>query len=496
MTTTAVERHRHYVGGTWDDALEGGEFERRDPATGTVIGIFQAGGRADADRAVQAARKLYEEETWRRLPGADKQRLLSRVADWLREHQDTLTRAVAAEAGKPLPWAEFDVLFAADYFDYYSGVVRDIGGRTIPNLRYDLLAYTLKEPAGVAAILTPWNFPLLIAAQKAAPALAAGCPVVLKPSPLTPLTALELARAFEEVEAPAGLFNVVTDTLPGSPVGEALTTHPDVAVVSFTGSHENGRRVMEAAAGTMKRVALECGGKCPNIVHADADLDAALDAATFGVFFNTGQVCNAASRLYLHESIAEEFLEAFVARTAALRVGIPADPSTQIGPLISEAQLDRVASYVDTGIEEGARLVTGGGRLDDPALKAGNYFEPTIFADVTPDMRVAREEIFGPVVAVATYSQIEDAVRAGNDSPFGLAGAIWSNDLEVTTYVTQHLRVGMVWVNEFLAMFPETPHGGYGLSGVGREMGPEALHEFQENKTVIQKTGPRAPIFV
>jgi aldehyde dehydrogenase (NAD+) len=484
-----------YMDGGWDDAIDGGEFERRDPATGEIIGTFQAAGTADADRAVKAALKVYEEETWWRLPGADKQRLLARVADWLREHQDHLTRAVAAEAGKPIPWAMFDVLFAADYFDYYAGVVRDVGGRTIPNLRPDLFAYTVKEPAGVAAVLTPWNFPLLIAAQKAAPALAAGCPVVLKPSPLTPLTALELARAFEAVEAPRGLFNVVTDTGPGSPVGEALCRHPNVAVVSFTGSHENGRRVMEAAAGTMKRVALECGGKCPNIVHHDADIDAALDAATFGIFFNTGQVCNAASRLYLHERIADEFLERLTSRAAALRVGRPSDPSTQIGPLISEDQVERVLSYVRSGLDEGARLVTGGSRLADPALEPGHYVEPTIFANVDSNMRLAREEIFGPVVAVANYATIADAVRLGNDSAFGLAGAIWTNDLEVATHVTQGLRVGMVWVNEFLAMFPGTPHGGYGLSGIGREMGPEALHEFQENKTVIQKTGPREPIF-
>ena len=495
MSAVHARHHRVYVGGNWEETAEGAEFERQDPATGESIGSFQSGGAADADRAVRSALKLYREETWRRWPGAEKQRLLARIAAWLREHQQELTQAVSAEAGKPIPWAVFDVLFAADYFDYYAGVVRDIGGRTIPSLRPDLFAYTLKEPAGVAAILTPWNFPLLIAAQKAAPALAAGCPVVLKPSPLTPLTALELARAFEEVEAPPGLFNVVTDTGPGSPVGEALTRHPDVAVVSFTGSHENGRRVMEAAAGTMKRVALECGGKCPNIVHHDADLDAALDAAVFGVFFNTGQVCNAASRLYLHERIKDEFLERFVTQAQALRVGLPTDPRTQIGPLISDDQLQRVLSHVQSAVDEGARLVTGGTRIDEPALRSGHYVEPTVFVDVEPTMRLAREEVFGPVLAVAAYDTIEEAVRLGNDSQFGLAGAVWTSDLDVAAVVTQHLRVGMVWVNEFLAMFPETPHGGYGLSGIGREMGPEALNEFQENKTVIQKTGPRTPIF-
>jgi aldehyde dehydrogenase (NAD+) len=252
---------------------------------------------------------------------------------------------------------------------------------------------------------------------------------------------------------------------------------------------------MEAAAGTLKRVALECGGKCPNIVHHDADLEAAVDAATFGIFFNTGQVCNAGSRLYLHRDIAEEFLERFTSSAKELRIGLPSDPQTQIGPLISEDQLDRVLGYVAAGVDEGARLVIGGKRVDDPILHAGNYVEPTIFLDVKPTMRLAREEVFGPVLAVAEYDSIEEVVELGNDSPFGLAGAIWTDNLEVANYVTQRLRVGMVWVNEFLAMFPETPHGGYGLSGIGREMGPEALHEFQENKTVIQKTGPRQMIF-
>ena len=483
-----------FIGGEWVSASSGETFERENPATGELIGAFPRGAEADADRAVVAALAVHRERLWRDLPGSEKQALLRAVAAWLRGHEDELTGLVSAEAGKPVDWARFDVLFAADYFDYYSGLIRDIGGRTIPNLRRDLFAYTVKEPAGVAAIITPWNFPLLIAAQKVAPALAAGCPVVLKPAPQTPLTALAFARAFDELAFPPGTFNVVTDCGPGSPVGARLCAHPDVAVVSFTGSSGTAQRVMEACAGSLKRVALECGGKSPMIVHSDADIDGAVDAALFGIFFNTGQVCNASSRLLLHEEIADAFLDRFVRGARNLRVGAPATEGTQIGPLISAEQLERALSYVELGQAEGAELILGGERMG-AELGRGYFMQPTVFDRVDESMRIAQDEIFGPVLAVGRYVDLADAIRRSNATPFGLAGGIWSRDLEVIDAVTRELAVGMVWVNEWLAMFPETPHGGYGMSGVGREMGPEALHEFQENKTIIQKTGPRERVF-
>lgn len=492
---TPTRTYEMLIGGEWRPAAGGEAFERENPATGEPIGRFPRGDARDADAAVAAALRVHRDRTWRDLPGQEKQKLLRGVADWLRARLPELTKFVAAEAGKPRVWAEFDVIFAADYFDYYSGLVRDVGGRTIPNLRPDLFAYTVKEPAGVAAIMTPWNFPLLIASQKAAPALAAGCPVVLKPAPQTPLTALELARAFEELEAPPGLFNVVTDAGPGSPVGEALVAHPDIAAISFTGSSATAMRVMAAAAGTLKKVALECGGKSPNIVHRDADIEGAVDAAVFGVFFNTGQVCNAATRLFLHEDIADAFMERFVDKARALRVGPPSDPETQVGPLISREQFERVASYVEIGREEGAELVLGGEPLDGERLGHGYYFAPTIFDNVDQSMRISQEEIFGPVLASSRYDDLDRAIDDANATLYGLAGAVWTRDLDVADRVARRLDVGMVWVNEFLAMFPEVPHGGYKLSGIGREMGPEALHEFQQNKTIIQKTGSRQFLF-
>jgi acyl-CoA reductase-like NAD-dependent aldehyde dehydrogenase len=363
----------------------------------------------------------------------------------------------------------------------------------LPTLRPDLFAYTLKEAAGVCGVLTPWNFPLLIAAQKVAPAVTAGCPVVLKPAPWTPRSALELGRAFEEVDLPAGLLNVVTDAEGDSTAGRALCVHPDVALISFTGSSETGAKVMASAAGTLKRVVLECGGKCPMIVHEDADIDGALDAAMFAVFFNTGQVCNGASRLFLHESIAEEFETRLVEATRELRVGPPSDPDTYLGPVVSDSQRSRVLSYLELGIQEGVEPLLEGGKPDDERLARGHYLTPTIFGGVHAGMRIAREEIFGPVLGVTRYSDLDRAIADANATPFGLAGGIWSRDLDVVNKVTRGLRVGMVWVNEFLAVYPETPHGGYGMSGIGREMGPEAVAEFLESKTVIQKHGPRQP---
>lgn len=498
MSTIEVQvpptQYELFIDGGWSASSTGETFERENPATGEPIGLFPSGGQGDADRAVAAAFNVYRSRIWQDVPGVRKQQLLRGVADWLRDNAHELTTIVSAEAGKPVAWARFDVLFAADFFDYYSGIIRDVGGRTIQGLRPDLFAYTLKEPAGVAAIITPWNFPLLIAAQKAAPALAAGCPVILKPAPQTPLTALELARAFEELEFPAGVFNVVTDSGQGSPVGSRLCTHPDVAVVSFTGSTATGQRVMEACAGTMKRVALECGGKSPMLVHKDADLEGAVDAALFGIFFNTGQVCNASSRLLLHSAIADEFLSRFVDRASRLRVGKPTSEDTQIGPLISREQMERVMSYVALGKAEGADLILGGEQLKG-SLETGYFVGPTVFDRVDESMRLAQEEVFGPVLAVGRYDDLSEAIERANATTFGLAAGVWTRDLEVADRVTRELSVGMVWVNEWLAMFPETPHGGYGMSGIGREMGPEALHEFQENKTVIQKTGPREPAF-
>lgn len=487
-----VEAHRLYIGGGWQPAKAGETYEREDPATGEPVARFAAAGAEDVDAAVQAARRQYENREWADAPAAAKQAALRGVADWLRAHHDELTQLVSLEAGKPLKWAEFDVVFAAGYFDYYSALVRDICGRTLPGLRPDLFAYTLKEPAGVAGIMTPWNFPLLIAAQKVAPALTAGCSVVLKPAPPTGRTAIELARAFEELDFPAGLVNVVTDA--ASAAGEALCRHPDVNVISFTGSSATAPKVMAAAAGTLKRVVLEAGGKCPMIVHADADLDAALDVALFAGFFNTGQVCNAASRLFVHADIADAFESRFAEEAQKLKVGSPRDPTTDIGPVISAAHRDRVLSHIDIGVQEGARLLVPGGPASGDGLDNGYYLAPTIFAGVESSMRIGHEEIFGPVVGITRYTDLSDALRDANASPYGLAGAIWSRDADVIQAATRGLQVGMVWVNEFLAVFPETPHGGYGLSGIGREMGPEALAPFQEHKTVIHKHGRREPM--
>lgn len=493
MTTQApaLTTYELFIGGEWTPAAGGSTYVRENPATGEPIGEFQAAEAEDVGRAVAAARRVHVERSWRDLPGSEKQAKMNAMAEWLSAERDRLLGVITAEAGKPGFMAELDVDMAIDFLLYYGGTQRNVGGRTMPNLRRDLFGYTIEEPAGVAAIMTPWNFPLLIAAQKCAPALAAGCPVVLKPAPETPLTALELARAAEAAELPPGAFNVVTDTRPGSPAGQALVTHPDVSVVSFTGSDATGSKVMEAAALSLKPVALECGGKCPNIVHEDADLDAAVEAAVLGIFFNTGQVCNGATRLFVHEAIADEFLEGFEQKTEMLKVGNPTDPGVMIGPLISSEQLQRVSDYVRIGNEEGASLVFGGEALTGGELARGHFFAPTLFEGVDQSMRIGREEIFGPVLAMSRYGDLDKVLDDANNTPFGLSGAIWTRDINVAEQAVRTLDLGIVWVNEFLAMFAEAPHGGYGRSGIGREMGPEAMREFQEIKTVIRKFGPR-----
>jgi acyl-CoA reductase-like NAD-dependent aldehyde dehydrogenase len=494
----ADEEFQCYIGGEWRAAGGGATFESENPANGETLGRFPLAGAADVDLAVAAAVAVYRDRVWWDLDAKEKQRRLRAVASLLRDRADALAHLISAEVGKPMKWAAGEVLVAADCFEYYAGLVRDIGGRTLTNLRHDLFAFTVKEPAGVAALVTPWNFPLVIAAQKVAPALAAGCPVVLKPAPQTPRVSVEFARLFDELAFPGGLVNVVTDSGPGSPAGERLSVHPDVAVVSFTGSVETARRVAAAAAGTLKRVVLECGGKSPMIVHRDADLDAAVDGALFGIYFNTGQVCNASSRLFLHEDVADDFVARFVPYAQALRVGDPAHPDTQVGPVISSDHLERVLSYVDLGTREGAALVCGGSRLHGDGFDAGYYLEPTVFDDVDQSMRIAQEEIFGPVLAVSRFTDVEQAIDDANATPYGLAGSIWTQDLRVADTVRRRLQVGSVWVNECSLMFPEAPHGGYGMSGTGREMGPEALLEFQETKSVIQKTlpGKRARSFL
>ena len=424
ITTAVVREYKQFVGGAWESSSTGETFERENPATGEPIGVFPRGAEEDADRAIAAALQVYRSRSWWDITGARRQQMLRGVADWLRDHMDDLTMLVSAEAGKPVAWARFDVLFAADFFDYFSGLVRDVGvgGRTIPGLRPDLFAYTLKEPAGVAGIITPWNFPLLIAAQKAAPALAAGCPVVLKPAPQTPLTALELARAFDELEFPAGVFNVVTDTGPGSPVGARLCYAPGRGGrLVHRSSTDRARASWRPARRTMKRVALELGGKSPMIVHEDADLEGAVDAALFGIFFNTGQVCNASSRLLLHERHRRRVPRAVRRAASRLRVGRPTSDDTQIGPLISREQMERVLSYVELGRQEGADLISAAsnstGDLETRVLRRPDRLRPRRRVDAARAGRDLRTGACGRALQTTSPRRSSARTRRRSVSP-------------------------------------------------------------------------------
>ncbi|HET7321754.1 MAG TPA: aldehyde dehydrogenase family protein, partial [Longimicrobiaceae bacterium] len=409
---------RLFIGGAWEDTASGETFPTHDPSTGKVLTRVAAGDAADVDRAVAAARAAFEGSEWSGLSGRERGRILSRIADGLEAHADELARLESRDNGKPVREARmFDVSDAISTFRYYAGWADKIEGEVVPSSD-SLLTYTRREPVGVCGQIIPWNYPLLMAAWKVAPALACGNTVVLKPAEQTPLTALELARIASEAGLPAGVLNVVTGF--GETAGAALVRHADVDKIAFTGSTEVGKIIQREATDTLKRVSLELGGKSPNVVFADADLDAAVKGATAAIFYNTGQACTAGSRLLLEESIHDEFVEKLVERARKMTPGDPLDPKCRMGPLVSQEQLDRVLGYVDAGKKDGAQLVLGGERAKVEG-KEGYYLEPTIFDRVAPEMTIAREEIFGPVLAVIPFRDEEDAVEIANDTAYGLA---------------------------------------------------------------------------
>jgi aldehyde dehydrogenase (NAD+)/betaine-aldehyde dehydrogenase len=401
----------------------------------------------------------------------------------MRDEQQELGALLSREVGKPVRMAVAEVLQSAWVFDYYAGLALDIHGDAITNFAPDAIGMMIKEPVGVIGIITPWNFPISLVSWKVAPALAAGCAVVIKPSEFTAGIAFELARIAGEAGAPDGVVNVVTG--PGPVVGAALAESPAVDKVAFTGSTAVGKSIMKAASGNVKRVSLELGGKSPNIVFADADMDQALRGALYGIYMNTGQVCQAGTRLFLQESIKNEFLDRLLERTKTTKVGDPNDPDVTMGPLINEAQLDKVLGYMKTGQEEGASLRCGGSRLAGDGYDRGLYVQPTIFDGVRNDMRIAQDEIFGPVLSVMTFASTDEVIAMANDTIYGLASGVWTSDLNTAFRVAKGLQAGTVWVNAFHSTsIVFMPYGGYKQSGIGREMGHEGLDEYLETKAV------------
>jgi acyl-CoA reductase-like NAD-dependent aldehyde dehydrogenase len=477
-----------FVDGSWVPSQTGRTSERLSPSDGRLIGRYAKGDQHDVDLAVKAARRAFDSGPWPTLAAPRRSAIMRRAAELLRERADTIGRRISLELGKPIQMARNEVVLTAEVFDYYAALALDQRGEAVSQHTASALGLVLKEAVGVVAMITPWNFPLLLLSWKVAPALAAGCTMVAKPASLTPGSALDLATVLADAGVPEGVYNVITGG--GGEVGNALATHPGVDKVAFTGSTEVGQTVMTAAAGTVKKVSLELGGKSPNIVFADADLEQAVRGAYWGIFLNTGQACQAGSRLLVQRSIHDEFVSSLVELTKKSRVGDPLSEKTQIGPLVDESQLNIVMDYIDQGVTQGADLVVGGHRLAGD--RAGGYFvEPTIFDNVGPQASISQEEIFGPVLAVTPFDTAHDAVRLANDSPYGLAAAVWSSNIDTAVNTSKRLRAGTVWINAYHdAGLPFCmPMGGYKTSGIGRELGREGLAEYFETKAIHLRLG-------
>jgi betaine-aldehyde dehydrogenase len=474
-----MHAYRMLIEGEWVEARSGRSFEVMNPATGEPMATVPDAGSEDVDRAVKAARRAFD-GGWRDATAQERGRVLFRLADTVRREAKRLVALETLNSGKPLAESEFDVNDAATCYEYYGGLATKLHGYVLP-VPDNAFSMALKEPVGVAAQIIPWNYPLLMAAWKLAPAICAGCSMVIKPAEQTPVTLLEFARFFEECGLPKGVVNVVTGF--GETAGAPLVAHPQVDKIAFTGSVEVGKSVMRAAAETLKKISLELGGKSPNIFFADADFEAAVDGALFGVFVNQGEVCSAGSRVLVQRPIYKKMLDAMVEKATRIKLGPGTDPATKMGPLVSKAQMERVLRYQDIGKRE-AKVAVGGGRPSDAALQHGYFVEPTIFYDVDNSATIAREEIFGPVMAVIPFEDEADAVRIANDTPYGLAAAVWSRDIFKCLRMVKKLQAGIVWVNHMQPTYVEAPWGGYKMSGIGRELGPWGAEEYLQVKQV------------
>ena len=470
-----------FVDGGWVDALDGRTFETFDPATGDVLDAVPAASSADVDRAVRAAHRAFVDGSWgAAVAERERSRVLLAMAELVRDQRDELAELEVRDCGKPLADARGDIDEVAFMFEYYGGWATKITG-DIPPVGPGALSLVVREPVGVCGLIVPWNYPMLMASQKVAPALAAGCTVVLKPAEQTPLTALELARIGQEAGLPPGVLNVVTGL--GPDAGGPLLTHPLVDKISFTGSKEIGKLIMRTCADQLKRVTLELGGKSPNIVFADADLAAAVPGTSNGVFGNQGEVCSAGSRVFVEAAVYDEVLEAMTGFAAGIRLGSGLDPDTTMGPLVSREQKERVEGYVDVGRAE-ATLTFEGTRPADPALAGGYYVAPTIFEARSNDLRIAREEIFGPVMTVLPFRELSEVVDLANDTEYGLAAAIWTRDIGRALTTAKAVRAGVVWINDSQPAPSESMWGGFKQSGIGRELGPYALDAYLELKQI------------
>lgn len=471
------------------ESVSGARFTRESPAHGVVVSEFPESDIADIDAAVAAARRAFE-SGWRTLDGASRAKLLHRVGDLIRRDAESLAIAESLESGKPISQARGEVAGTAELWEYAATLARHNIGDAHNHLGPDVMALSVYEPVGVVGMITPWNFPILIISQKLPFALAAGNTAVVKPSESTSSTTVMLAQLVREAGFPDGVVNVVTG---GAQVGSALVAHRDVDMLSFTGSTRVGRGLAAAAGSDLKKVELELGGKNPQIVTAKADFHAAVDAAVFGGYFNVGQCCNSGSRLIVHRSIADEFAHAVVARTSQVPVGDPLLAETQVGAIVNGTQLETIERFVAEGISAGATMLTGGAHFPGSTQL---FFEPTVFTNVTADMSIAREEIFGPVLSIMPFDNLTEAVAIANGTEYGLSAGIWSDDINEALTIARDVRAGTIWVNRWMDGYPELAFGGYGSSGIGRELGRQALAEFSELKTIQLQVGRRTARWV
>ena len=475
-----AEQKQLFINNQWRPAASGDVMDVINPATEEVIAQVASAGAADLDAAVSSARAALD-GPWARLSARERGRLVRRLGDRLLERADEVARLETLHNGKPISESrQIEIPAAAECFEYYGGWSDKVMGETIP-VKGNHLTYTLREPLGVVAAIVPWNFPLLLAAWKVAPALACGNTVILKPASQTPLTALALAEIGLEVELPPGVLNVLTG--PGAKLGQSIVEHPGIDKIAFTGDTGTGKGIMRGAADTLKRITLELGGKSPNIVLPDADLEAAVRGATIGIFYGKGEVCAAGSRLLVDRSIKDQFVDKLAARAKKMTAGDPMNPQTRFGALSSKKQLETVMRYIDSGKREGATLVAGGARADIGTGR-GYFVQPTVFTDVRPEMTISREEIFGPVLATIEFSDLDEAIARANDTQYGLAAGVWTRDIKKAHYIARKLQAGTVWINTYNVYDTAAPFGGYKHSGFGREMSAHALDHYTQIKSV------------
>ncbi len=466
------------IDGQWRESVSGKTFETLNPATEEVIASVSEGDAADIDLAVKAARKAFDSGPWRKMDARDRGRLLYKLAELVEKNLEELASLETLDNGKPISESRnADLPLVIDCLRYYAGWADKIHGRTIP-VRGNYFCYSRREPVGVAGQIIPWNFPMLMVAWKWGPALAAGCTIVLKPAEQTPLSCLRLGELVMEAGFPAGVINIVPGF--GETAGDALVKHPGADKVAFTGSTEVGKIIMRNAADTMKRVTLELGGKSPNIVFADADLDAAVEGAILGLYLNQGQCCCAGSRLFVEEKVYDAMVDKLASKAGGRKLGDPFDPTTQQGPQVDKTQFDKILGYIDSGKKQGARCVTGGERFGSK----GYFIKPTIFADVKDDMVIATEEIFGPVMQVLKFKEVDEVVHRANTTDYGLAAAVWTRDIAKAHSIAARIRAGTVWVNCYDVFDAAAPFGGFKSSGMGRELGEKAIDNYTEHKTV------------